>query len=129
LILRLTFGYSVVDDQYEDPLVNIAEKAMQGFARASEPGAFLVDIIPLLKYVPSWVPGAGFQKEAVRMRSELEKLYDVPYAFVKREMVKPPMNSEKLYLTALHRAPVSPLPLLYLYILRKKWHQRSRKKN
>ncbi|KAI0701989.1 cytochrome P450 [Cytidiella melzeri] len=88
LILRLTFGYNVVEDQKEDPLVKIVEKAMQGFARASEPGAFLVDTIPLLKYVPSWVPGAGFQREAERMHRDLEELYDVPYGFVKREMSK-----------------------------------------
>lgn len=66
---------------------------MQGFARASEPGAFLVDTIPPLKYVPSWFPGAGFQKEAVLMRHDLEELYDVPYGFVKREMVKSPLRS------------------------------------
>ena len=87
MILRLAFGYDVAQDRSEDPLVNIAEKAMQGFARASEPGAFLVDTVPVLKYVPSWFPGAQFQREAERMRHDLEELYDVPYDFVKEQMV------------------------------------------
>lgn len=87
LILRLTFGYDVADDQKEDPLVNIVETAMQGFARASEPGAFLVDTFPMLKYIPQWFPGAGFQREAAQMRHDLEELYDVPYHFVKSQMV------------------------------------------
>ncbi|KAI0341374.1 cytochrome P450 [Trametopsis cervina] len=83
LILRLAFGYEVSEDHKEDKLVKIAETAMQGFARASEPGTFLVDTIPVLKHVPSWFPGAGFQKEAARMRRDREELYDVPYDFVK----------------------------------------------
>lgn len=87
LILRLAFGYEVSEDHKEDRLVKIAETAMQGFARASEPGTFLVDTIPVLKHVPSWFPGAGFQKEATRMRRDREELYDVPYDFVKSCMV------------------------------------------
>ena len=68
-------------------MVNIAERAMQGFARASEPGAFLVDTIPVLKYLPRWFPGARFQLEATSMRKDLEQLYDVPFDFVKSAMV------------------------------------------
>lgn len=88
LILKLTFGYNVAEDQSEDPLVKIVEKAMKGFAQASEPGAFLVDVIPFLKYVPAWLPGAGFKRQAAKMRHDLEDLYDVPYEFVRREMVR-----------------------------------------
>ena len=83
----MIFGYNVAEDQSEDPLVKIVEKAMRGFARASEPGAFLVDSIPILKYVPSWLPGTGFKREAAGMRRDLWELYDVPYEFVKHEMV------------------------------------------
>lgn len=87
LILYLTYGYAVSDDGIEDPLVNIAEEAMQGFARASDPGAYLVDTIPWLKYIPDWFPGAGFQQDARAMRRSREQLYDVPYNFVQKEMV------------------------------------------
>lgn len=48
LILRLAYGYSVVEN--DDPLVKIAEDAMHGFARASEPGAFWVDNFPISMY-------------------------------------------------------------------------------
>lgn len=90
LILRLAYGYEVVDDQREDPLVRIAEEAMQGFARASEPGAFLVDTLPVLKYLPDWAPGAEFKTVAKNMRKDLEQLYDVPFDFVKKQMVRQP---------------------------------------
>lgn len=45
----ISYGYFVQSDN--DPLVNIAEKAMQGFAKASEPGAFMVDRFPLCNFL------------------------------------------------------------------------------
>lgn len=46
-ILMLAYGYKV--ESNDDRLVRIAEDAMVGFAKASEPGAFLVDRIPFCK--------------------------------------------------------------------------------
>lgn len=79
---------------------------MDGFARASEPGAFWVDsfplcecfgpsiailplcsiTVPLVKYVPAWFPGASFQRVARSMRQDLERLYDVPFNYVKQQL-------------------------------------------
>ena len=46
-ILMLAYGYRAVGD--DDQMVKIAEEAMIGFAKASEPGAFLVDHFPSRK--------------------------------------------------------------------------------
>ena len=62
LLLRVAYGYDVLPDQQHDPLVTIVEEAMRGFSLVSKPGEFLVDTIPILKYIPSWFPGAQFQK-------------------------------------------------------------------
>ncbi|OCH91269.1 cytochrome P450, partial [Obba rivulosa] len=86
LILRLAYGYVVSPTQDEDELVNIAERAMQGFARASEPGAFLVDSFPFLKHLPDWVPGTGWKAEVRQMWEDRECLYDVPFDFVQDQM-------------------------------------------
>lgn len=87
LILRLAYGYEVGDAD-ADPLVRIVEVAMQGFARASEPNAFLVDHFPALLRVPEWLmPGGGFKAVARRMRRELDEMYDKPFEFVKAQMV------------------------------------------
>ncbi|KLO13999.1 cytochrome P450 [Schizopora paradoxa] len=83
-ILMISYGYKVAPA--DDPYVRIAEEAMLGFAKASEPGAFLVDRFQFLKYMPSWFPGANFQRVAKAMRSDLERLYDVPFNFVMDEM-------------------------------------------
>ncbi|KIJ25993.1 hypothetical protein M422DRAFT_236734 [Sphaerobolus stellatus SS14] len=37
---------------------------MHNFAEAALPGNFLVDTLPILRYVPSWIPGGGFKKTA-----------------------------------------------------------------
>ncbi|KAJ7669343.1 cytochrome P450 [Mycena polygramma] len=85
LILVLAYGYP---SNLGDPLglVKIAEDAMEGFSVASEPGRWWVDSFPALKHLPSWLPGASFQREAQRMKTDLDKLFDIPYRFVKREI-------------------------------------------
>ncbi|KAJ7928145.1 cytochrome P450 [Mycena leptocephala] len=85
LILVLAYGYP---SNLGDPLglVKIAEDAMEGFSVASEPGRWWVDSFPALKYLPSWFPGASFQREALRMRADLDKLFNIPYQFVKKEI-------------------------------------------
>ncbi|KAF7348556.1 Cytochrome P450 [Mycena venus] len=85
LILVLAYGYP---SNLGDPLdlVKIAEDAMEGFSVASEPGRWWVDSFPVLKHLPTWFPGASFQREAQRMRADLDRLFDVPYQYVKKEI-------------------------------------------
>lgn len=40
-----------------------------------------------MKYVPEWVPGAGFQRQARKWKAVMDELTDVPYNFVKSQMV------------------------------------------
>lgn len=90
LILRLTYGYEVMQEHEADPLVRIVEAAMHGFAKASEPGAFWVDQFPVLRYVPEWLLWGGssnFKAVARRMRRELDEMYDLPFEFVRKQMV------------------------------------------
>ena len=45
LFLRLAYGYQVDDEN--DPLISLADEAVDIFVKASAPGAFLVDFIPI----------------------------------------------------------------------------------
>lgn len=60
---------------------------MRGFSRASEPGAYLIDTIPWLKYIPDWIPGARFKEDIKAFRQSRERLYDVPYEFTVQDLV------------------------------------------
>ncbi|KIM50598.1 hypothetical protein SCLCIDRAFT_1225241, partial [Scleroderma citrinum Foug A] len=84
VILRIAYGYQV--NQENDPLINLVHKAVATFSKAAAPGAFLVDSIPILKYIPEWVPGAGFQRQAREWKALMDQVTDVPYNFVKSQM-------------------------------------------
>jgi hypothetical protein len=70
----LSMTYSINVQPYNDPYIKIAEEAMEALAEIWIPGAFLVDIIPILKYVPEWFPGAKFQSKAAMMRRHAARI-------------------------------------------------------
>ncbi len=71
-----------------DPYVELVDTAMGRAAGFVQPGTYLVDIIPALRHLPSWFPGAGFKKFAASCSKELNDLADIPYNFVKEQMVR-----------------------------------------
>ncbi|KAJ7644946.1 cytochrome P450 [Roridomyces roridus] len=87
MVLHLTYGYKI-NEQGRDPLVDLADKALAEFSEITRPGAFLVDLMPILKYVPSWLPGAGFKRLAVKYTKSCDDLAEVPLAYVQEQMAK-----------------------------------------
>ncbi|KAM4056369.1 kinase [Hirsutella rhossiliensis] len=60
----------------------------ENFAAAAVPMAWLVDIIPALRYLPRGFPGTAF-KETVKQWSKVSQdVADVPYHFVQQQMEK-----------------------------------------
>jgi len=84
LIMRVAYGIDVKESN--DPYISIAEEALNGLAEAGVIGAFLVDMFPLLKYVPSWVPGAGFQKKAAHWKAVNIIMAEKPFHYVKEQL-------------------------------------------
>ncbi|KAI3598052.1 cytochrome p450 [Moniliophthora roreri] len=80
-IIGIAYGIEILPEN--DPYVAAAERALESLGLGIAPGAFLVESIPLLKYVPDWLPGAGFKRKA----SEWAK-----YSTIMREM---PFNAAK----------------------------------
>jgi hypothetical protein len=83
--MQICYGIAVLE--HNDPYISIAKEAIAGVAEAGVPGAFLVDLLPVLKYVPSWFPGAGFKRKAARWRAYIREMLERPYHRVKRELV------------------------------------------
>ena len=75
--MSMTYGIQIKDTN--DPFVNLAEATVKSGSEATLPGAFLVDVIPILKHVPEFVPGAGFQKQARIWRKLQEDVRERPY--------------------------------------------------
>ena len=90
--------YSVNVRPYNDPYIAIAEEGIAAGAELVVPGAFLVDIFPILKYVPAWFPGANFQRKAAVMRTQSEKMRNATFAATKELMVFTPRSSLRIIL-------------------------------
>ncbi|KAJ7888842.1 cytochrome P450 [Mycena leptocephala] len=81
IIMYVAYGIDV--KPANDPYVTLAEAAVHSLADVGGPGRFLVDLIPLLKYVPEWFPGAGFKRQASIWRSLARSMVDTPFAQAK----------------------------------------------
>jgi hypothetical protein len=83
-ILSVTYGIKVQES--DDPYIALGEEALKGFNEI--PGTFLVDLFPILKYIPSWFPGAGFQKKAAHARAVNASLKEKPFRHVQEQLVR-----------------------------------------
>ncbi|KAJ6495006.1 cytochrome P450 [Mycena vulgaris] len=80
ITLRIAYGYHAVDGP--DPYIKMFETTGHNFAAATRPAAFLVDIVPALRYWPEWLPGGGFQTTAKIWAKQLHDTVDLGYNYV-----------------------------------------------
>jgi len=85
LILDISYGIDV--QSMGDRFLVLVERTMEALAEAGKPGLFLVDSLPILKYVPSWLPGAGFKRKAIEWKKSIQAAAIVPYEHAKDQMV------------------------------------------
>lgn len=92
--LRHMAGMSILSSAYgiqvqpnNDPYVELARKAMHAIACAGNPGSYLVDSIPALKYLPAWFPGGRFQTTAKEWRAYACASTTVTMDYVKKAIV------------------------------------------
>ncbi|KAJ3832187.1 cytochrome P450 [Lentinula raphanica] len=72
-ILSVIYGFDVAAVQHSS-YTETAEQSAKGFVQATVRGNFLevVDDVPWLKYMPSWVPGTSFLGQAQLWRESME---------------------------------------------------------
>ncbi|GAW20575.1 hypothetical protein ANO14919_100830 [Xylariales sp. No.14919] len=83
IILKIVYGYTV-DPHKHDPLVQLADEAMSCFSAVFAVGAWLVDIIPSLQYVPEWIPGTGWKQIAKQWRATVTAAVETPLRFARK---------------------------------------------
>lgn len=66
--------------------IDYAEYVHEKFSLSAKSYAFMVDLIPLLKYMPIWFPGASFKRQARQWREDLDVLAQVPFDTVKSDI-------------------------------------------
>ena len=83
----LSMTYSINVQPYNDPYVKIVEEALVALSAFLTPSAFLVDIIPILKYFPEWFPGAKFQSKVAALRKHAEMMRNTTFEATEKLMV------------------------------------------
>ncbi|TBU39014.1 cytochrome P450 [Dichomitus squalens] len=85
MVLDIAYGYRVTG--LGDELVETAERTTVETVIAGSPGSMLVDFFPILKGIPLWMPGSGFKRQALYVRSLVRRTLDTPYEMVKRDLM------------------------------------------
>ena len=84
----MNIAYGIDVQESDDPYISIAEDAMNGATQGGVIGAFWVNVLPMLKYVPSWFPGAGFQRKVAHWGELVTLMAERPFSFVKEQLVE-----------------------------------------
>lgn len=82
----LSISYGIDASPKNDPWVKIVSDGMESFGHAGTPGAYLIDWIPLLRFVPAWFPGASFKRCALEWRPLVDRMLNAPFDFVKSQL-------------------------------------------
>ncbi|KAF9463408.1 cytochrome P450 [Collybia nuda] len=84
IIMSVTYGIDVLPTG--DPYMPVIKEATKSIAIAAVPGAFFVDAIPVLKYIPDWMPFAGFKRKAKGWRKLAMMVADMPFEATKQSV-------------------------------------------
>ncbi|PBK63903.1 cytochrome P450 [Armillaria solidipes] len=84
IIMSVTYGISLQTP--EDIYITEAETTMLMIGKSTVPGAHLVDLLPALRYLPSWIPFNSIPRTATYGRDLIWSMISRPFEHVKREM-------------------------------------------
>lgn len=83
--IRLVYGIQLTDPN--DRFFDMASTIVQIGSEMAVPGAFLVDVIPILRFLPSWCPGAKFLRTAEAWKLQARAYRDQLFAAGKAAFV------------------------------------------
>lgn len=85
IMLKTIYGYSI-EQEKDDDLIILVEKMMTNLSLAFIPLAWMVDIIPGLRYLPSSLPWMNFKKTAREFSRITHQVVEAPFLFTQRQM-------------------------------------------
>jgi cytochrome P450 len=84
IILRIAYGLPV--KERNDPYLEIAEKISHGVSEGGSAGATMVDIFPIVRYLPKWLSIFPSLKFARSFYPHVRELYELPFSATKANM-------------------------------------------
>nr|GAT50887.1 cytochrome P450 [Mycena chlorophos] len=88
-ITTMEIAYGIhVQEEGIDPYVKLSQDAVHLMSTAGVPGRYLVDSLPFLKHVPSWLPGSfgRFKRDAKLWSPFADRMGSVPLDYVKERV-------------------------------------------
>ncbi|EJD43158.1 cytochrome P450 [Auricularia subglabra TFB-10046 SS5] len=70
----------------DDPWIQLGVDTLEMASEAFSSGFHIVDIFPVLKYVPTWFPGAAYKRKALHAREFTLRARDEPVAWVRAQI-------------------------------------------
>ncbi|KAJ7126055.1 cytochrome P450 [Mycena epipterygia] len=86
IVLETTFGLQVQPSGQPDPFIAAAKQAVEAMTETGLFGTYLVDFLPVLKYIPAWFPYATFKRQANKWRESSDIAAHVPFEILKNGM-------------------------------------------
>ena len=81
----MMYGYA--PESLDDPIIHIADEGARLGTSLIEPGGTLINVLPILRHIPSWVPGATAIKTAERARLLAEEMKRIPMEHISAAIV------------------------------------------
>ncbi|CAE6429343.1 unnamed protein product [Rhizoctonia solani] len=83
-IFRATYGYT--PQEKSDPFLKAAQETIDRGSEAVMVTNFFVNIIPALKFVPEWFPGAGWKRIIREWKKQKEYAQTAPYQWTQSQV-------------------------------------------
>jgi hypothetical protein len=85
MAMLMMYGYA--PESLDDPIIHIIDEGTTLGASLLAPGGTLINVLPILRHIPSWVPGATAKKMAEKVRRLTVEMKRIPMAQVTAAMV------------------------------------------
>ncbi|KAL4257795.1 cytochrome P450 family protein [Pleurotus pulmonarius] len=86
-VLSMAYGHQLKrGNEADDRLLNASKAVMRYLADSLTPNNYLVDAVPILRFLPKWFPGTNFHREAEKCRGLLKMMVHDLYDEVVEKM-------------------------------------------
>jgi hypothetical protein len=84
--MRAAYGFD--DTEQAEWHISNSDQIIEAIEHATTPGRFMVNTFPILRHIPSWFPGAGFQKYFQEQAAKNQRTVEGPFEEARMNMVR-----------------------------------------
>ncbi|KAI0796112.1 cytochrome P450 [Abortiporus biennis] len=84
IITEVTYGHKIMSG--DDPYVARVDELFDILNGMGDPGGTIIDVFPILRYIPAWFPGAWYAKYARKYRPRVTTIVNEPFNEVKKSI-------------------------------------------